>query len=256
MKLSIIILFVFLQIYSPSKVLANENFRPAVYSIQKMLLHSADGESYQINKFAGNVLVIHFWATWCSNCKEEMLSLDRFQREHRDKPIIIIPLSEDFKGKEVVEKFYRENKIDSLLNFIDVKNQIFSDLRISGLPTSIIIDSSGRIVGKASSKVNWQNDKIVHYLMQFYKPKPVVNQDYQELIDKYKAQSSQNISDEDAKSKVSDDSKIPKSAITNVEPLEIEDDIDNNGESKEIRVTNPDQNEFSLKIRRPANKKE
>ncbi|MEQ9115318.1 MAG: TlpA disulfide reductase family protein [Rickettsiales bacterium] len=248
-----VLILILMQAYWGCYSYANENFKPSNNFVYDLKLHSADGSTYKLDKFAGNVLVLHFWASWCSNCKQEMLELDAFQNKYSDKPVIVIPISEDFKGIEVVNGFYKKNEITNLLSFIDLKNQIFADMRVNGLPTTIIIDSLGNEVARTVGKVNWSSKGLIGYLLSFHQPKPTVNQDYQELMDKYKKTLQPNTNEENAE--VTNE-HLPKNAVTTLEPLEIEENFSDNKLPQEIKVTNPEHSDFSLKIRRPLNKKE
>ena len=41
---------------------------------------SAGGEALTLADFRGQVVLLNFWATWCTPCVEEMPSLDRLRR--------------------------------------------------------------------------------------------------------------------------------------------------------------------------------
>ena len=43
----------------------------------------------------GKVVLVHFWATWCTPCREEMPVLDAFYRAHRDEGLVVVAISLD-----------------------------------------------------------------------------------------------------------------------------------------------------------------
>jgi thiol-disulfide isomerase/thioredoxin len=202
-----------------------------------------------LESFSGNVLLLHFWATWCSNCKDEMIKLDFFQKKVRDKPIIILPLSEDFKGTKIVEEFYKNNNITNLLSFIDRKNEIFAKMNISGLPTSIIIDSSGHEVARAIGTIDWGDDALIGYLMKFSASKPIANADYLNLMQKQYGDRLTNVEPKKIDAQEIIDEIIPQAAVTNLQPVE----FDNEDPNKGYKASNIKTDKFSLKMKRPVN---
>jgi thiol-disulfide isomerase/thioredoxin len=54
-----------------------------------------DGKPFSSKAQLGKVLIVNFWATWCSPCRQEMPTLDAFYRQHRDEGLEMIAISVD-----------------------------------------------------------------------------------------------------------------------------------------------------------------
>ena len=67
-----------------------------------------DGEPKKLAEFKGRVLLVNYWATWCSPCVAEMPSLDRLQAIKGSGTFEVVALSIDRQGLEVVQMFRRE----------------------------------------------------------------------------------------------------------------------------------------------------
>ena len=59
-----------------------------------------DGHAIDSASLKGRVTLVHFWATWCAPCQEEMPALDKFYREHQRDGFVVIAISVDDTADE------------------------------------------------------------------------------------------------------------------------------------------------------------
>jgi thiol-disulfide isomerase/thioredoxin len=126
-----------------------------------------NNNQHTLEEFEGKVLVVSFWASWCTICNKDMPELDKLQKDFRKKPLKVIAISEDFKGIDAVKSFYSANKIQNLEIFVDRKFKLFEAFQVVGLPTSFLIDKDGNIVAKAVSAVDWGATETHELLNQY-----------------------------------------------------------------------------------------
>ena len=94
-----------------------------------------------------------------------MVELDRLKRDFRKLDFEILPISEDHQGIKNVISFYKYYEIRHLLAFYDYKNSLFEAMAIPGVPTSIIINTDGKVVSMITGTPNWNDNKIRKWLM-------------------------------------------------------------------------------------------
>lgn len=136
---------------------------------RKLPFKDAEGKDVILKQFKGKVVLLNFWATWCTPCALEMPHLDAIQEEFDDQdiPIKVVAVSEDFKGVDVIKQFFASNSIDSLDIYMDPKNTLFRTFEIVSLPTTILIDSEGQQVLQISGYVNWTQPGVKEFLRSF-----------------------------------------------------------------------------------------
>jgi hypothetical protein len=69
----------------------------------------------------------------------------------------VVALSVDQKGAGAVGTFYQAHKIEKLSVYVDTTMKALKTLKISGLPTTILIDREGREVGRLVGPAEWDS---------------------------------------------------------------------------------------------------
>jgi cytochrome c biogenesis protein CcmG, thiol:disulfide interchange protein DsbE len=107
-----------------------------------------DGSAKGAAAMTGKVTLVHFWATWCSPCREEMPALDKFYREHRQDGFEVLAISvEDAEDEAKVRELARQYAFPVAMKD-NAKLDGFG--RIWALPLSFLIDRKG-----VMRKVSW-----------------------------------------------------------------------------------------------------
>ncbi len=119
----------------------------------------AAGKPANLGDFIGKPAVVNLWATWCQPCLREMPSLDRLQADLAGR-LTVAAVSEDRGGAERVAPFIKKLKLTHLKVYLDPKTSFIHALKARGLPTSIVLDAKGRIVGKIEGPAAWDSAKM------------------------------------------------------------------------------------------------
>ena len=105
-----------------------------------------DGKKFALSDSKGKVVLLDFWATWCTPCRAEIPHFVEMQQKYGPQGFQVIGISMDDDAKPVKE-FYRQFNMNYPVAVGDDKlAQSFGG--VLGLPVNFIIDREGRIHAK------------------------------------------------------------------------------------------------------------
>jgi len=140
----------------------------AVHEIPKPVpeisFQDGDGQFRTLADFAGKVVLLNIWATWCVPCRNEMPTLDRLQAELGGPDFEMVALSIDRTGPEAVKKFFGEIGIEHLALHIDTSSKAMFALGVVGLPTTLLIDREGKEIGRLIGPAEWDSPEMAAFI--------------------------------------------------------------------------------------------
>jgi peroxiredoxin len=106
-------------------------------------LKDASGKTVGLKDYRGKIVLLDFWATWCSGCKQEIAWFSEFQRTYGAKGFVVVGVSLDQSGWSVVTPFLAETRVSyRMLLGDDATAQRYG---IQNLPDTFLIDRQGRV---------------------------------------------------------------------------------------------------------------
>lgn len=120
-------------------------------------LKGLNGNRVRLSDYAGKVVVINFWATWCAPCRAEIPAFVRLRAQYHDKGLEIIGVSLDEEADDTVNDFARRFNINYPVA-IATLDEVMKYGPIEQIPTTFIVDRQGRIVSRRLGMMSF--DKI------------------------------------------------------------------------------------------------
>ncbi len=120
----------------------------------------AQGRATTIGAFAGKVVLLDFWASWCLPCQREMPIFDRLQDKLESRGFAVVPVSIDARGLAAVSGFYADQNIRHLAKYADPSRDAAKRLGFVGIPSALILDRHGRIAARVEGPINWESSRI------------------------------------------------------------------------------------------------
>lgn len=122
------------------------------------------GKSVAFSQLAGKVILLHFWATWCEPCRDELPTLVKLHQRlsASSNDVVIVAVSLDTAAPEV-KRFFKD-KLPEFRLWLDPKQTSSTLYGSFKIPESYIIDRTGVVRDKIVGSRDWDDALIAHYL--------------------------------------------------------------------------------------------
>jgi thiol-disulfide isomerase/thioredoxin len=116
-----------------------------------------DGKPLDLARYAGHVVVLNFWASWCPPCRSEAPALEQVATDTSGLGVQFVGVDIRESGVSDGVHFVTAHKID-YPSFVDQSSRIALLFRTSGVtspPTTLVIDRHGRIAARGLSEMTY-----------------------------------------------------------------------------------------------------
>jgi thiol-disulfide isomerase/thioredoxin len=134
---------------------------PAPVKIPEFRFEDAAGQRRTLADFRGRYVLLNVWATWCAPCREEMPALARLQAKLGGPQFEVLALSIDSGGAAAVKQFFGEVGVQGFAIYVDRSLQVYSALRVLGVPTTVLLDREGREIARHVGPAEWDGPQAV-----------------------------------------------------------------------------------------------
>ncbi len=114
-----------------------------------------DGGHASLDTWKGKLLIVNFWATWCTPCTVEMPALEALWRRYRARGLVVVGISVDRGAPRALIEPYLKNLDLTFPVLLDPDTATAEAWRVTGLPASFVIRPGGEVVGMAVGAREW-----------------------------------------------------------------------------------------------------
>jgi thiol-disulfide isomerase/thioredoxin len=120
-------------------------------------LVTLDGKKVSLGDYKGHPVFVNFWATWCEPCKLEMPWLEEFSKKYADQGLVVLGISTDDVGKDVVAKTAKKLGVTYPILLKDDKIEDTYDIEYD--PESFYVDKTGKVLIATAGITDGQGGK-------------------------------------------------------------------------------------------------
>ncbi len=130
----------------------SSGMRPSQFSGQ-----TTDGKKVSLAQFQGQVVLVNFFATWCTDCRPEMPMFEKLHVEFASKGLTVLGINVR-EGTSAITRYAKELGLTFPL-VLDPYGKISRSYGVIGLPTTFLIGRDGRPVALAIGPRKWESEK-------------------------------------------------------------------------------------------------
>lgn len=110
-------------------------------------VYDSDGNNVKLSDFRGKPVVLNFWASWCTYCKQEMPDFNELYKKDKDKVVFLFVDCTDGskETKEKAQAFLKQQGYDFPV-YYDFDQDAVTQYGLTGLPATVFIDRNGCFV--------------------------------------------------------------------------------------------------------------
>lgn len=132
-------------------------FKKAPEALGEFSFVDGAGKTRTLADWKGRLVLLNLWATWCAPCRKEMPSLSRLQQALGSERFEVVALAVDRAGADAARKFLESIDARHLALYVDATARSGTALRAVGMPTTILVDTEGREIGRLTGPAEWDS---------------------------------------------------------------------------------------------------
>jgi thiol-disulfide isomerase/thioredoxin len=127
-----------------------------------LILNDLDGERWNITDARGRWLFVHFWATWCGPCREEMPTIQAIYSKFDASELEIVVIN-TAESEDTVFEFLATVAPD-IMPLMDNDGLVTEHWQPRGLPATFFVDPDGRLRYLALGGRPWDTPEFLDFI--------------------------------------------------------------------------------------------
>lgn len=123
-------------------------------------VRTLDGEVASLGDYAGQVVFLNFWATWCGPCVREMPSIQRLHDAYGEEVVFLLVSNEN---ASTVRSFAAKNGYTMPLHTL-TSSGVPASFKVSAIPATFIIDGTGAVRVHHVGAREWDDPDVTELL--------------------------------------------------------------------------------------------
>ena len=133
--------------------------------IKELKLKGIDGKSIKIDP-SQNVIILNFWASWCTPCLQEFPSLVKAYKKFKDDGLVVVGINTDEKDQSTEAKKIIEKYSLNFPNHLDKSGSLINKFFVESIPISIIFHK-GKVVEVSKEPKDFSSEEFSEKLSKW-----------------------------------------------------------------------------------------
>jgi len=138
---------------------------PSPRRLPTLAFQDAAGGHETLADWHGRAVLLNLWATWCVPCRREMPALDALQARLGGPDFQVVAVNIDTRDPDKPKSWLKDVGIHRLTYYADPSAKVFQELKAigkaMGMPTTLLIDSSGCEIVTLAGPAEWASEDAV-----------------------------------------------------------------------------------------------
>ena len=124
-------------------------------------LSDASGKKRSSDEIRGKVAMVHFWASWCAPCLEEIPKWTAFAGAYSGNDAVrFVAISLDQKWEDALKVLPKDRLPPGSLSLLDADQKVSEAFGSFQFPETYLVSRSGKVVMKWVGPQNWDSPRI------------------------------------------------------------------------------------------------
>jgi len=144
----------------------NENVpvgAPAPRAAPDFELPDSQGGKHKLSSLRGSVVIVHFWASWCPPCLQEIPNWAELSTEFKGENVKLIAVSLDQNWKDAL-KILPDEKARGIISVLDESGKVPESYGTYQYPETYVLSRDLKIVTKWIGPQDWKNPEILSFI--------------------------------------------------------------------------------------------
>jgi thiol-disulfide isomerase/thioredoxin len=108
-----------------------------------------NGQAMDLAQFRGRVVLVHYWATWCEPCKQDLATLKTLWQQYAKQKFAIIGVGLDSDRQQLVQ-YVQSERIEwpQLYEPGGLDSRLANEMGVFTLPIMLLIDEKGQVLNR------------------------------------------------------------------------------------------------------------
>jgi peroxiredoxin len=116
------------------------------------------GKMHRLADYRGKVVLINFWATWCTPCREEMPSIERLRQAMKGRPFAVLAVN--LAEPEPRVRSFLQSMPLGFPVVLDADMTAAKAWKVRQLPASFVVGTDGRVRYSYVGGLDWSRDAV------------------------------------------------------------------------------------------------